>query len=62
MSRKLEQHNFKLHIKTNNLILRLWGNLCGYIGSYFIRKAVKWGDQYELPDDWAKEDIDKEDA
>lgn len=30
--------------QTNNLILRAWGNLCSYIGSWFLGQASQYGD------------------
>lgn len=35
-------------IQSNNPILRLWGNLAGYIGSWLLNHADKYGDVYDF--------------
>lgn len=35
-------------IQSKNPILRFWGNLSGYIGSWFLNHAEKYGDLYDF--------------
>jgi hypothetical protein len=40
--------SWKLKIRTNNPILRWWGNFSGLIGAWFINQADLYGDYYEF--------------
>jgi hypothetical protein len=40
--------NWKLKRRTNNPILRWWGNFAGALGSWFINQADLYGDYYEF--------------
>jgi hypothetical protein len=42
--------SWNLKRRTDNLILRWWGNLAGLLGSWFINQADLYGDYYELDD------------
>ena len=35
-------------IQSKNPILRFWGNLAGYIGSWFLNHADRYGDLYDF--------------
>lgn len=35
-------------IQSNNPLLRFWGNVAGYIGSWFLNHADKYGDLYDF--------------
>ena len=35
-------------IQSSNPLLRLWGNLAGYIGSWFLDHADRYGDVYDF--------------
>jgi hypothetical protein len=35
-------------IQSKNPVLRLWGNVAGYIGSWFLSYADKYGDLYDF--------------
>jgi hypothetical protein len=37
-------------IQTDNPVLRLWGNTCGYIADFFLGQTEKYGDLYEVED------------
>jgi hypothetical protein len=37
-------------IQTDNVLLRAWGNLAGYIGGWFLVVAEKYGDVYDFSD------------
>lgn len=46
--------------QTNNLILRVWGNLCSYLGSWFLGQADRYGDVYVLDETFL--DLIKDDS
>ena len=35
-------------IQSKNPVLRFWGNVAGYIGSWFLNHADKYGDVYDF--------------
>lgn len=46
--------------QTNNPILRVWGNLCSYLGSWFFKQADRYGDVYVLDETFL--DLIKDDS
>ena len=47
--------------RTENKILRAWGNSCGWVADLFLSHAVKYGDYYEWEDinKWLAENNDE---
>lgn len=40
----------KRHHRTENKMLRAWGNSCGWVADLFLSQAVKYGDYYKWED------------
>jgi hypothetical protein len=40
----------KRKTRTNNKILRAWGNSCGWVADIFLIQSIRYGDYYEWED------------